>query len=58
MPSEELLIPTPLETSHVSGSKPPPLAALFLIKFDLKVGYTIAWKRTIPEGKFPTHQYI
>ncbi|KAF2085460.1 hypothetical protein K490DRAFT_75097 [Saccharata proteae CBS 121410] len=25
----------------------PPLAALFLIKFDLKVGYTIAWKRSV-----------
>ncbi|KAF2433474.1 hypothetical protein EJ08DRAFT_731453 [Tothia fuscella] len=26
---------------------PPPLAALFLIKFDLKVGYTIAWKKSL-----------
>jgi hypothetical protein len=27
---------------------PPPLAALFLIKFDLKVGYTISWKASLP----------
>ncbi|KAF1809443.1 hypothetical protein P152DRAFT_461385 [Eremomyces bilateralis CBS 781.70] len=27
----------------------PPIAAVFLIKFDLKVGYTIAWKRSISE---------
>jgi hypothetical protein len=26
---------------------PPPLAALFLIKFDQKVGYTIAWKQSL-----------
>ncbi|KAF2396019.1 hypothetical protein EJ06DRAFT_500913, partial [Trichodelitschia bisporula] len=26
---------------------PPPLAALFLIKFDVKIGYTIAWKRAL-----------
>lgn len=26
----------------------PPLAALFLIKFDVKAGYTIAWKRSAP----------
>jgi len=45
----ELQPHTPLEAP---GSKPdpPPLAALFLIKFDLKVGYTIAWKRSIPEA--------
>ncbi|KAF2461745.1 hypothetical protein BDY21DRAFT_329517 [Lineolata rhizophorae] len=30
------------------ASDPPPLAALFLIKFDLKVGYTIVWKRSLP----------
>ncbi|KAL1630290.1 hypothetical protein SLS56_005115 [Neofusicoccum ribis] len=27
----------------------PSLAALFLIKFDLKVGYTITWKRSLPD---------
>lgn len=27
----------------------PPVAALFLILFDVKAGYTIAWKRSIPE---------
>lgn len=28
----------------------PPLAALFLIDFDVKAGYTIVWKRSAPEG--------
>lgn len=28
-------------------NSPPPLAALFLIKFDQKVGYTIAWKQSL-----------
>ena len=27
----------------------PPVAALFLILFDVKAGYTIAWKRSIPQ---------
>lgn len=26
----------------------PPLAALFLIDFDVKAGYTISWKRSLP----------
>ncbi|KIW04889.1 uncharacterized protein PV09_04064 [Verruconis gallopava] len=30
-----------------SWEPPPPLAALFLIKFDVKVGYTIAWKQSL-----------
>ncbi|KAG9683204.1 hypothetical protein KCU59_g24190, partial [Aureobasidium melanogenum] len=29
----------------------PPIAALFLVVFDRKVGYTIAWKRAIPDLK-------
>ncbi|EOD47043.1 putative duf2347 superfamily protein [Neofusicoccum parvum UCRNP2] len=31
----------------------PSLAALFLIKFDLKVGYTITWKRSLPDRTSP-----
>jgi hypothetical protein len=26
----------------------PPIAALFLIYFDIKAGYTIGWKRSLP----------
>lgn len=26
----------------------PPIAAIFLVRFDVKAGYTIAWKRSIP----------
>ncbi|KAF1844432.1 uncharacterized protein K460DRAFT_369287 [Cucurbitaria berberidis CBS 394.84] len=33
-----------VETSNESG--PPEIEALFLIRFDKKVGYTIAWKRS------------
>ncbi|KAF2663709.1 hypothetical protein BT63DRAFT_460830 [Microthyrium microscopicum] len=38
---------THVEAGSSFDVKPPPLVALFLIKFDLKVGYTIAWKRAI-----------
>ncbi|KAF2641787.1 hypothetical protein P280DRAFT_397701 [Massarina eburnea CBS 473.64] len=31
-------------------NEPPRLSALFLIRFDKKVGYTIAWKRTAVDG--------
>lgn len=35
--------------SHLSSADElPPLAAVFLILFDVKAGYTIAWKRSIP----------
>jgi hypothetical protein len=27
---------------------PPGIAALFVIRFDIKAGYVISWKRTIP----------
>ncbi|KAK7535047.1 uncharacterized protein J3D65DRAFT_435843 [Phyllosticta citribraziliensis] len=33
--------------NNASDAQLPPLAALFLIKFDLKVGYTITWKRSV-----------
>lgn len=31
-----------------SGSDLPPIAALFLIYFDIKAGYTIGWKKSSP----------
>ncbi|KAJ9664089.1 hypothetical protein H2201_005329 [Coniosporium apollinis] len=34
------------KSSTIEPDELPPLAALFLIRFDLKVGYTIAWKRS------------
>ncbi|KAF7593276.1 hypothetical protein BBP40_011733 [Aspergillus hancockii] len=27
---------------------PPPIAALFVIRFDIKAGYVVSWKRTVP----------
>jgi hypothetical protein len=36
-----LELPNPLEDER------PPISALFLIKFDVKAGYTIAWKRCV-----------
>ena len=35
-----------LSTSSPSGA--PPISALFLIYFDIKAGYTIGWKRSLP----------
>jgi hypothetical protein len=37
-----------LDLSDSSADVRPPLAALFLIQFDVKAGYTIAWKRAAP----------
>ncbi|KAG6107533.1 hypothetical protein E4U31_008321 [Claviceps sp. LM219 group G6] len=31
-----------------SNVEPPPIAALFLIDFDVKAGYTITWRRAVP----------
>ena len=31
-----------------SASDAPPISALFLIYFDIKAGYTIGWKRSLP----------
>ncbi|KUJ21113.1 uncharacterized protein LY89DRAFT_427016 [Mollisia scopiformis] len=40
----------PLNLDLLNGTTPelPPLAALFLIYFDIKAGYTIGWKRSLP----------
>ncbi|ODA80157.1 hypothetical protein RJ55_03115 [Drechmeria coniospora] len=41
--------PPTLITSHPpAADRRPPLAALFLIDFDVKAGYTIVWKRAVP----------
>ncbi|MCJ1476194.1 hypothetical protein MMC13_004859 [Lambiella insularis] len=37
-----------LELPNATLVERPPIAALFLIQFDVKAGYTIAWKRCIP----------
>jgi hypothetical protein len=39
MPPEEFQTSAHADASGGSEAKPPPLVALFLIKFDLKVGY-------------------
>jgi hypothetical protein len=35
------------ERPSLAGDRPP-ISALFLIYFDIKAGYTIAWKRSLP----------
>lgn len=42
---EPLKLNLPESESH---SDLPPISALFLIYFDIKAGYTIGWKRTLP----------
>lgn len=37
-----------LPNSLSSASELPPISALFLIYFDIKAGYTIGWKRSLP----------
>lgn len=39
----------PLSASATTLPELPPIDALFLIDFDVKAGYTIAWKRTAPD---------
>ncbi|KAL2220894.1 hypothetical protein M432DRAFT_630592 [Thermoascus aurantiacus ATCC 26904] len=38
-----------LDLAHASALESPGIAALFLIRFDIKAGYVIAWKRSLPE---------
>ena len=38
-----------LDLPNTNIDERPPLSALFLIKFDVKAGYTIAWKRAAPD---------
>jgi hypothetical protein len=42
-----------LDLGAVTADELPPLAALFLIHFDTKKGYTIEWHRSAPEGMHP-----
>ncbi|OAQ89419.1 hypothetical protein VFPFJ_05828 [Purpureocillium lilacinum] len=44
--SVSLAVPPPGSSSAAAANDRPPLAALFLIDFDVKAGYTIVWKRT------------
>jgi hypothetical protein len=37
-----------LDTPNTSPHDLPPISALFLIYFDIKAGYTIGWKRSLP----------
>lgn len=39
---------TPFSTTASFLPELPPIDALFFIDFDVKKGYTIAWKRTVP----------
>ena len=38
----------PLNIDLPNPSTAPPISALFLIYFDIKAGYTIGWKRSLP----------
>ncbi|KAH8432325.1 uncharacterized protein LDX57_009964 [Aspergillus melleus] len=41
--------PLGLDVPRTSAfESPPPIAALFVIRFDIKAGYVISWKRTVP----------
>ncbi|KAE8351267.1 hypothetical protein BDV28DRAFT_23144 [Aspergillus coremiiformis] len=41
--------PLGLDVPHTPVSEsPPPIAALFVIRFDIKAGYVVSWKRTVP----------
>ena len=44
-PSPSLSLPP---SPALPAAHRPPLAALFLIDFDVKAGYTIVWKRSVP----------
>ncbi|CAL8574305.1 hypothetical protein XPA_000269 [Xanthoria parietina] len=37
-----------LDLSNAHNEELPQIAALFLILFDVRAGYTVAWKRSIP----------
>ena len=40
--------PLNLEMPNPSANELPPISALFQIYFDIKAGYTIGWKRSLP----------
>ncbi|OOQ87845.1 hypothetical protein PEBR_16741 [Penicillium brasilianum] len=37
-----------IDVSRVSMESPPGIAALFVIRFDIRTGYVVSWKRTAP----------
>ncbi|OAA58592.1 hypothetical protein SPI_06665 [Niveomyces insectorum RCEF 264] len=47
-PPAALSVPRRESTANGLSADRPPIAALFLIEFDVKAGYTIVWKRVSP----------
>ncbi|CAG7990927.1 unnamed protein product [Penicillium olsonii] len=41
--------PLGIEVPRPSMESPPGIAALFVISFDIRTGYVVSWKRTVPE---------
>ncbi|CAG8152435.1 unnamed protein product [Penicillium olsonii] len=41
--------PLGIEVPRSSMESPPGIAALFVISFDIRTGYVVSWKRTVPE---------
>ena len=37
-----------LQNASLSVPESPPIAALFVIYFDVKAGYTLGWRRSLP----------
>ncbi|EZF98842.1 hypothetical protein H113_01402 [Trichophyton rubrum MR1459] len=50
MPSDSRL--ARMDLAFDSPGDPPGITALFLIRFDIRAGYTIAWKKTASESTF------
>ncbi|KAJ5359174.1 uncharacterized protein N7496_011587 [Penicillium cataractarum] len=40
--------PSAIDVSRASMESPPGIAALFVIRFDIRTGYVVSWKRTAP----------
>ncbi|KAI2755202.1 hypothetical protein DTO006G1_8430 [Penicillium roqueforti] len=40
--------PLGIDVSRSSMESPPAIAALFVISFDIRAGYVVSWKRTVP----------
>lgn len=36
----------------------PPIAALFLVKFDQRKGYVVAWHKALDGGKLPSEEHL
>ncbi|KAJ5491065.1 hypothetical protein N7539_002632 [Penicillium diatomitis] len=48
MPPDMTRKPTAIEIPRPAMESPPGIAALFVIRFDIRTGYVISWKRTVP----------